>query len=60
MAKQTVFLFVKALIIGLLLNLGIQQVSEASLVRQETIIPQEAQQTLTPFLISNEITFQNK
>lgn len=60
MAKQTVLLFVKALIIGLLLNLGIQQVSETSFVQQETITPQQEQRTLTHSFINSEITFQNK
>jgi hypothetical protein len=60
MAKQTVYLFVKALIIGLLLNLGIQYVSTVSLAQQETTILQEEQRTLTQSPINDQITFQNK
>jgi len=60
MAKQTVYLFVKALIIGLLLNLGIQYVSSVSLSQQETTILQQEQRILTQSPVSNQITFQNK
>ena len=60
MAKQTVYLFVKALIIGLLLNLGIQYVSTVSLSQQETTILQQEQRILTQSPVSNQITFQNK
>ena len=60
MAKQTVYLFVKALIIGLLLNLGIQYVSSVSLAQQETPILQEEQRILTHSPVNDQITFQNK
>jgi hypothetical protein len=60
MAKQTVYLFVRALIIGLLLNLGIQYVSSVSLAQQETTILQQEQRTLTHSPVNNQITFQNK
>jgi hypothetical protein len=60
MAKQTAYLFVKALIIGLLLNLGIQYVSSVSLSQQETTTLQQEQRTLTQSPVSNQITFQNK
>ena len=60
MAKQTVYLFVRALIIGLLLNLGIQYVTSVSLAQQETTILQQEQRTLTQSPVSNQITFQNK
>ena len=60
MAKQTVYLFVKALIIGLLLNLGIQYVSTVSLAQQETPILQEEQRILTQSPVNDQITFQNK
>ena len=60
MAKQTVYLFVKALIIGLLLNLGIQYVSTVSLAQQETPILQQEQRILTQSPVNDQITFQNK
>jgi len=60
MAKQTVYLFVKALIIGLLLNLGIQYVSSVSLSQQETTTLQQEQRILTQSPVNNQITFQNK
>jgi hypothetical protein len=43
MAKQTIFLFIRALIIGILLNIGVQQVSEIPTPRQETSIQQQMQ-----------------
>ena len=60
MAKQTVYLFVKALIIGLLLNLGIQYVSTVSLAQQETPMLQQEQRILTQSPVNDQITFQNK
>ena len=60
MAKQTVYLFVKALIIGLLLNLGIQYVSGVSLAQQETSILRQEQRILTQSPVNDQITFQNK
>ena len=60
MAKQTIYLFVKALIIGLLLNLGIQYVSSVSLSQQETAIPQQEQRILTQSPANTQISFQNK
>jgi hypothetical protein len=60
MAKQTVYLFVKALIIGLLLNLGIQYVSSVSLAQQESPILQQEQRILTQSPVNDQITFQNK
>ena len=60
MAKQTIYLFVKALIIGLLLNLGIQYVSSVSLAQQETTILQQEQRILTQSPVNDQITFQNK
>ena len=60
MAKQTVYLFVKALIIGLLLNLGIQYVSTVSMAQQETSILQQEQRILTQSPVNDQITFQNK
>lgn len=60
MAKQTIYLFVKALIIGLLLNLGIQYGSGVSLSQQETAIPHQEQRILTQSPANNQISFQNK
>jgi hypothetical protein len=60
MARQTVYLFVKALIIGLLLNLGIQYVSDISLSQPETSLSRPEQRILTHSPVSNQVTFQNK
>ena len=42
MAKQTIYLFIRALIIGLLLNVIIQQVSDISPAQQDVISSQES------------------
>jgi hypothetical protein len=43
MVRQTIFLFIRALIIGILLNLGVQQVSEtnSNLSQRELRTPQQ-------------------
>jgi hypothetical protein len=54
MARQTILLFIRALIIGILLNLGVQQVSEPQLPQQEstTIQQQEAPLSQSPASIN--------
>ena len=43
MAKQTVFLFLRALIIGVLLNTGLTFVADSSLPQQAEIAPQQVE-----------------
>ena len=41
--KQTVRLFIRALIIGVLINISLQQISNITLFQHQTVSPQQAQ-----------------
>ncbi len=43
MAKQTFFLFLRALLIGILLNAGLQFVADSSLSQQTGVAPQQVE-----------------
>ena len=45
MTKQTIFLFIRALIIGILLNIGVQQVSETPAAVQQQTLPVQQNQS---------------
>jgi hypothetical protein len=47
MTKQTIILFIRALIIGILLNIGVQQVSETPTIQQETLPAQQSQPSVS-------------
>ena len=43
MVRQTVFLFIRALIFGVLINIGLQQISDTPPDQQEVVAPQQIQ-----------------
>ena len=60
MTKQTVYLFVRALVIGIVLNVVIQQVSDLSLSQQEIISSQETPHTPSQSSSDSEVHFLNQ
>lgn len=60
MTKQTIFLFIRALIIGILLNIGVQQVSETpAAVQQQTLPVQQNQPSASQSSSSANIQLHN-
>ena len=47
MVRQTVFLFIRALIFGVLINIGLQQISDIPSPQQDTSMPQQIQDQAT-------------
>jgi hypothetical protein len=60
MVKQTVHLFIRALIIGVLLNVGLQQVSNTPLSQTKTIAPQQIKHPLSQSQPNPEIDFSDQ
>jgi|GEM_PF-2527868 len=60
MKKQTIYLFVRALVIGVVLNVLIYQVSDISLSQQEVISSQEAPHTPSQSSSNTEVYFLNQ
>jgi hypothetical protein len=60
MLKQTVYLFIRALIIGILLNVGLHQIAGAPLPQSDTIAPQQVQHSLDHSSANPEIDFSNQ
>jgi hypothetical protein len=57
MTKQTIILFTKALVIGILLNMGLYYVSESPQSQQAGVISQEAEIVIGQASTSVELPF---
>ena len=57
MTKQTIYLFTKALIIGILLNMGLYYVSEPPQSQQAEITPQEVEIVVGQVTTGVEVPF---
>ena len=60
MLKQTIHLFIKALIIGVLTNMSLQQVAGATLQADENAVQYQNQQLLKQVPASSELYFSDQ
>jgi|GEM_PF-3254761 len=58
MVRQTVFLFLRALIFGILINIGLQLTSDVPLDKHEVATPHQIQDNLQPSSKTNTNTLE--